>query len=51
MKFAYHWEDKKGVKHYTLDRKKADKALHKGYFIELIIIDKKTKDGTDRVAS
>lgn len=51
MKFAYQWKDEKGVITYTLNREKAEKALHNGHFIELIIIDKKTRDGTDRVAS
>ncbi len=51
MKFAYQWKDEKGVIHYTLNQEKADKAMHDGKFIELIILDEKTKDGTDRVAS
>ena len=51
MEFAYQWTDEKGIIHYTRDYKKAEKALHAGRFIEVIVIDNRTKDGTDRVAS
>lgn len=48
MEFAYHWKDKTG-EHFTLDRDEADEALHKGNFIELVMIDKRHKDGSNRI--
>ena len=52
MEFAYHWKDRNtGKIVYTLDKKEADKALHDGNFIALVILDKKHRDGSDRLAS
>jgi len=52
MNFAYHWQDKKtGKQIYTTNEKEADKALHEGHFIELVILDKKHRNGSDRMAS
>lgn len=45
MKFNYHWIDKDGIDHYTDNQQEADRALHEGYFIELI------PQGTGKIAS
>ena len=50
MKFAYHWKDYTGKTHYTLNQKEADEALHKGYMVFLVPMDKYRKNGTDRIA-
>ena len=50
MEFAYHWVDNTGKIHYTQNMKEADKALHDGSFIELVILDNHHKDGSDRKA-
>jgi len=49
MDFAYHWHDENGI-HFTFDKEEADKALHEGKFIELVIVDKYSKDGSSRTA-
>ena len=36
MKWNYHWRDKDGIDHFTSDIEEADRALHDGYFIQLI---------------
>lgn len=36
MNWSYHWRDKNGIEHFTMDRKEAECALHEGYFIQLV---------------
>jgi len=50
MEFAYYWMDGEGIQHVTLDRGEADKAMHNGFMVILQPIDKRNKDGTNRVA-
>lgn len=50
MEYAYHWVDGTGKIHYTRDREEAERSLHSGNFIELVILDNQHKDGSDRTA-
>ena len=50
MEFSYHWMDKGGVQHFTIDRDEADEALHNGLIVFINIVDKYKRDGSDRVA-
>lgn len=36
MNYVYHWRDHDGIDHFTEDQEVADKALHTGYFVQMI---------------
>jgi len=38
------------VQRFTIDRDEADKALHEGFTVYINVINKRRKDGSDRVA-
>jgi len=50
IEFSYHWLDKGGVQRFTIDRDEADKALHEGFTVYINVINKRRKDGSDRIA-
>jgi len=50
MEFAYHWKDRTGIDHFTDNRDEADKALHEGNLVLLVMLDKHRKDGSGRSA-
>jgi len=47
MEYAYHWKDRTGD-HFTDNRDEADKALHEGNLVMLVILDKYRKNGSGR---
>ena len=48
MEYKYHWKDKIGKEHYTDNYDEADKAVHEGNFVMVVMLDKHRKDGSSR---